>query len=89
MLILLALAASGAVGDHTLLLAFITALTLAVAFSIIYAIFDKRHKILKRLPAYAPASMWQNIQAAMVQKSLHQDNYKKKFLEEVDTLSAL
>jgi hypothetical protein len=51
---------------------------------VMYTILEKQRK---RLPPYAPATMWQNIQASMVQKSLHQLQRMRNFLQDVDPKS--
>jgi hypothetical protein len=51
---------------------------------VIYTTLNKRRK---RLPPYAPATMWQNIQALMMQKSMHKVTRMRKFLQDVDPKS--
>jgi hypothetical protein len=59
--------------------------TVSVAVGIAYyAIFDKRHK---KLPPYSPETLWQNLQASTVQKSLFQVERFRKFLLGVDPKS--
>jgi len=67
-----------------ILLALAAAVSLTVGFAIACAVFDKRRK---RLPPYSPSTMWQNIQATLVQKSLYQLERGRASLQGLDPKS--